>query len=107
MSASVDIFANIVLSSNGEDIHINAAGNKLTVIFPSLRSGLCALMMMNANSTMLKSIHLLDVFFKRQNLTAYVNCGWFGTAVLGSNASSKIRKILIQIVNIGKTIGLI
>lgn len=103
MNKSIDIYADIVLSFNGEDILINASDDTLTISAPSIGSALRTLININEHYNIEKH-GKLDALLKRERWTVYANSGRFKMAILGYNSSSKLLPFLMRLARFGKRV---
>lgn len=79
----LDIYADLVLSFNGEDLKVHAEGNRIIVSTPSFRSGMRFLLRMLDNPEWVGGIWELDKKLTNLFLTLYVEAGKFRFALLG------------------------
>ena len=93
----LDIFADIVLSVNGEDISIAAAKDAITVSIPSLRTGIKTMANANGKRQLTEHVNRLDEVLRSQGWTLYFSYGRFKMATLGSKANLKLLKLFNRI----------
>lgn len=90
----LDIYADLVLSFNGEDFQVQAEGNRIIVSTPSFRTGMRFLRRMMDNPEWVRGIWELDKKLTTLFLTLYVQFGKFRFALLGHEGKSYRLSIL-------------
>lgn len=103
MDRSMDIFADMILSFNGEDLFIKASKDSIRVITPSIRSGLRALLSLDEHHRVLENANRLNIALKEIGWTLYAHIGIFKFAVLGSRGRRGILKALFFFSRLGRT----
>jgi hypothetical protein len=105
MDRSVDIYANIVLSFNGEDMSIDATKDSITITTPSVRSGLRALLNMQEHHRLFNRATELDATLAALGWTLYAHIGIFNIAVLGLKGRRGFLTALIFFGRLGRIVG--
>ena len=105
MDRSVDIFANMILSLNGEDIFIKAEKGDIWVTSPSVRSGLRALLNLDGHHGLLKNTTELNTAFINLGYTLYAHLGIFKLALLGLKGRRGTLRALFFFGRIGRMLG--
>lgn len=105
MDRSMDIFADMILSLNGEDLFIKASKGKIRVSTPSVRSGLRALLSLDEHHRIVENASRLNTALKNLGWTFYAHIGIFKFAVLGSRGRRGILSTLFLFGRVGKTLG--
>jgi hypothetical protein len=90
----LDIYADLVLSFNGEDLKVQAEGNRIIASTPSFWSGIRMLRRMSDNPEWVRAIWELDKKLTNLFLTLYVQAGKFRFALLGLEGKSYRLSIL-------------
>jgi hypothetical protein len=106
MDKSIDIFANIVLSFNGEDIFIDAEKDTITMS-STFRSGLKTLISMDEHHRLFQKVAEINEIFSNLGLTLYTRTGIFKVALFGLNAGRGWLKTLFFIARTGRKIGIV
>lgn len=84
----LEIYADLVLSFNGEDCQVHIEGNSIVVTTPSFRSALLFLRKMSENPDWVRSLDELDKKLTNLFLTLYVQAGRVRFALLGLEGKS-------------------
>jgi hypothetical protein len=84
----LDIYADLVLSFNGEDLQVHIEGNSIIVTTPSFGSGLRFFRRMLENPEWVAGIWELDKKLTNLFLTLYVQAGRVRFALLGLEGKS-------------------
>lgn len=105
IDSSMYIFANIVLSLNGEDILVKAAKDSITVATPSVRSGLRALISIDRHHRLLEKISVLNTNLAVLGWTVYAKIGMLNLAVLGLKGRRGFLISLLFFGRIGRMFG--
>jgi hypothetical protein len=92
MKQSLEIFADIVLSSNGEDFSVVASKNSITISMPSLLSGMGNLVFIIGQRRFIEKSRKLDKFLRLFGWTIYLKYGRFKLATLGSKGNFKLME---------------
>lgn len=106
MDKSIDIFANMVLSFNGEDIFIDAEKDSITMS-STFRSGLKTLLSMDEHHRLSQKVAEINEIFSNLGLTLYTRTGIFKVPVFGLNAGRGWLKTLFFIARTGRTFGIV
>jgi hypothetical protein len=86
MAQSIDIFANMVISYNGEDMAIAASEKRILVTLASIPAGLRTLLSLEEQYNLSKHIYGYDAVLRDRGWTIFACIGPFKLAVLGSRA---------------------
>lgn len=84
----LEIYADLVLSFNGEDCQVHIEGNSIVVTTSSFRSALRFLGKMSENPDWVRSLDKLDKKLTNLFLTLYVQAGRVRFALLGLEGKS-------------------
>lgn len=107
MNRSLNIYADMILSFNGEDLFIKATKKSIMLSTPSVRSGLRALLSLNEHHKIHEISTELNSALKEFGLTLYAQIGIFRFAVLGSRGGRSFLKALFFFGRIGRTLGVV
>jgi hypothetical protein len=94
-ASPLEIYADLVLSCNGEDLKVHIEGNRIIISTPSFRAGMRALSKMLANPQWVRGIDELDKQLTNLFLTLYLQAGKIRFALLGLEGKS-YRKVLAK-----------
>lgn len=97
MKKPIEIFADIVLSANGEDISVVASKNAITISMPSLRSSMKNLAFINGQRRFIENSRKFDNLLRLHGWTVYLKYGRFKVATLGSKGNLKLIERLDKI----------
>lgn len=86
MGRKVQVYADMVLSFNGEDLVLSARCASITVTPPSLLSGLRTLNRVNAHHDLARNIKRINAVTAQLGWTLYARIGLFKFALLGTRA---------------------
>jgi hypothetical protein len=84
----LEIYADLVLSFDGEDCQVHIEGNSIVVTTTSFRSGMRFLRKMSENPEWVKGLEELDKKLTTLFLTLYVQAGRVRFALLGLEGKS-------------------
>ncbi len=84
----LEIYADLVLSFNGEDLQVHIEGNSIVVTTSSFRSGLHFVRKMSENPDWVRGLDELDKKLTTLFLTLYVQAGKVRFALLGLEGKS-------------------
>lgn len=84
----LDIYADLVLSFDGEDLKVHMEGNSIVISSPSFRSGIRFLLKMLNNPEWVRGLEELDKKLTNLFLTLYVQAGKVRFALLGLEGKS-------------------
>ena len=104
MDSSMDIFADMILSFNGEDLFIKTSKDSITVTTHSVHSGLRALLSLDEHHRILENANRLNTALKDLGWNLYAHNGIFRFAVLGSRARRGFLKALFFFGRTGRTL---
>ena len=104
MERSMEIFADIVLSFNGEDIFIKAANESITMTTPSVRSGLRALLDMDEHHGLSKRANEVNRALTVLGWTLYAHIGILKLGLLGLNAQRGFLSALFIFGRLGRSV---
>ena len=105
MDRSIDIFADIVLSFNGEDISVDAIKDTIKVTTPSMRSGLRALLSIEEHYKFFNRANELNAALEKFGWTLYAHIGILNIPILGLKARRGFLKALFIFGRLGKMVG--
>ena len=105
MDRSLGIFADMVLSINGEYVLVKAVKDSITVTTPSVRSGMRALISIDKHHRLLEKIHVLNRIFTNLGWTVYEHMGMLNLAVLGLKGRRRFLRSLLFLGRIGRMFG--
>jgi hypothetical protein len=95
MKKCTQIYADIVLSVNGEDMFITARENKITIVPSSFMSGLRMLSNLRKNRYLFSLAKTANNHFKQIGWTIYAKLGIFKLAILGLKGKNVNLKLLL------------
>ena len=95
MNMSLEIYSDLVLSANGEDIQINADGKDITVEATSMASAVKTFLIVHKEHQFYTGPKDIDVILRRLDLTVYARLGFFRAAVLGAKGKTIWLRLLI------------
>jgi hypothetical protein len=95
MKPSVEVYADIVLSINGEDVALTAHQNELTIRPSSIVSGLHVLSILNDNRNLFTLTKSVNKYLEQLGWTIYTKVGIFKLAILGLKGKNITFKLLI------------
>lgn len=101
----MDIFAEIVLSLDGEDIFIKVAKESITVTTSSVSSGLRALISIDEHHELLLKLNVLNKYFLIIGWAVYARIGIFNMAILGLKGRPQFIRTLLFFGRIGRMVG--
>ena len=93
-SPPLEIYADLVLSCNGEDLKVHIEGNRIVISAPSFRAGFRALSKMLDNPQWARGIDELDKQLTNLFLTLYLQAGRIRFALLGLKGKSYRKSLL-------------
>ena len=105
MDSSMYIYANMVLSFDGEDILVKVAKDNITVTTSSVRSGLRALISIDRHHRLLMKISVLNTNLADLGWTVYAQIGVLNLAVLGLKGRRGFLRSLLFFGRIGRMFG--
>jgi len=94
-SPTLEIYADLVLSFNGEDLKVHIDGNNIIVSAPSIRSGMRFLLKMLDNPYWVRGLEKLDKKLTNLFLTLYLQAGKVRFALIGLEGK-RYRLSLLQ-----------
>ena len=107
MDRRIEIFADMVLSFNGEDLHLIASNNDFTVTPASYRSGLRALLEINKHYNLQRRRNTLNEILIRQGWTIYARSGKLKLAILGLKGRRGLMAALLYFSQLCRLAGTI
>jgi hypothetical protein len=93
-ASPLEIYADLVLSCNGEDLKVHIEGNRIIISTPSFRAGLRALSKILANPEWARGIDELDKQLTNLFLTLFLQAGRIRFALLGLEGKSYRKSLL-------------
>jgi hypothetical protein len=90
-----EIYADLVLSLNGEDVKVQIEGKEIVVSTPTFRSGIRFLVRLLDNPDWVRRLEQLDKALTNLFLTLYVQAGKVRFALLGQEGK-RYRVVLLQ-----------
>lgn len=93
-ASPLEIYADLVLSCNGEDLKVHIEGNRIIISTPSFRAGLRALSKILANPEWARGIDELDKKLTNLFLTLFLQAGRIRFALLGLEGKSYRKSLL-------------
>jgi hypothetical protein len=90
----LEIYADLVLSFDGEDLQVHIEGNSIVVTTPSFRTGMHFVRKMSENPEWVRSLDELDKKLTNLFLTLYVQAGKIRFALLGLEGKSYRKSLL-------------
>lgn len=93
-ASPLEIYADLVLSCNGEDLKVHIEGNSIILSAPSFRSGIRTLSKMLDNPHWARGIDELDKKLTNLFLTLYLQAGRIRFALLGLEGKSYRKSLL-------------
>jgi hypothetical protein len=93
-ASPLEIYADLVLSCNGEDLKVHIEGNRIIISAPSFRAGIRALSKMLDNPQWARGIDELDKQLTNLFLTLYLQAGKIRLALLGLEGKSYRKSLL-------------
>lgn len=106
MDRSVDIFAKLALSLNGEDMSVDAAENRITVRPSSFRSGLRILTGFGPNFIASEHATQINTALVKLGWTLYAHVGLFTIAIFGLKAKRSSLKALSLFGRLCRAVGI-
>jgi hypothetical protein len=94
-SSTLEIYADLVLSLNGEDVKVHVEGKQIVVSTTSFRSGIRFLLKMLENPEWVQGLEQLDKNLTNLFLTLYMQAGRVKFALLGQEGKT-YRVALLQ-----------
>lgn len=93
-SPPLEIYADLVLSFNGEDCKVHIEGNSIIVAAPSLKAGFRFLRKMLENPEWVRGLDEVDKKLTNLFLTLYLQAGTVRFALLGLEGKSYRKSLL-------------
>jgi hypothetical protein len=90
----VDVIADIVLLSDGEEIHLKGKGERLTISFPTLVHGIRSIRSLLRQRQWIEQLESLNSVLKDMGLSLYFRAGPLSIPLLGVEASQRVLPTL-------------
>ena len=97
MPTAMNVFAELVLSFNGEEVEIHAEGDRITVLFASLPQGIRSVRRLLDMKESIERLQRIHSGLNHFGLSLYLKAGRVHAPVLGANAPQKIVPALINV----------
>ena len=90
----IDVFADMVLSLDGEEIYLRGEGERLMISFPTLRQGIRSIRSLLRNRQWIEQLESLNLALKDMGLSLYFRAGPLSIPLLGLEASQRVLPTL-------------
>jgi hypothetical protein len=94
MLTPVDVFADMVLSSDGEEVHLKGKGERLMISFPTLVHGIRSIRSLLRQRQWIEQLESFNSVLKDMGLSLYFRAGPLSIPLLGLEASQRVLPTL-------------